>query len=134
MFAPFFKDIFNTTDALLYVDADVIFLGDVEPLWEKFKLFDQKQFAAMAPEHEDEKVAWYPTEAKFPFYGKFGLNSGVMLMNLTRLRKFKMSKKMVPIYQQYKNDIKFGDQCLLNIFFHKYPSRQPKANASLKHF
>jgi hypothetical protein len=42
-------------------------------------------------------------------------------MNLTRMRNFKFEEKIYPLYSQYKYDIPWGDQCLLNIFFHFYP-------------
>lgn len=52
--------------------------------------------AAMAPEHEEPRIAWYNRFARHPYYGKTGVNSGVMLMNMTRIRakRFKVYKGM----------------------------------------
>lgn len=41
----------------------------------------------MAPEHEEPRIGWYNRFARHPYYGKTGVNSGVMLMNMTRLRE-----------------------------------------------
>lgn len=41
----------------------------------------------MAPEHEEPRIAWYSRFARHPYYGRTGINSGVMLMNMTRMRK-----------------------------------------------
>ncbi len=68
-------------------------------------------------------MGWYNRFARHPYYGKLGLNSGVMLMNLTRMREFEFVKKIYPLYNEYKNAIPWGDQCLLNILFHFHPDR-----------
>lgn len=80
-------------DSVVYVDTDVLFLRPMDDLWNLFKSFNGTQLAAMAPEHEEPKNSWYRRFARHPFYGSFGLNSGVLLMNLTRIRKtmFKVS-------------------------------------------
>ena len=50
-----------------------------------------------------------------------GVNSGVMLMNLTRMRQCGWIKQMVNYYETYRYDITWGDQDLINIFFHFFP-------------
>ena len=52
-----------------------------------------------------------------------GVNSGVMLMNLTRMRQFGWEKYVVPIYHEYKNKIVWGDQDIINIVFHFHPEK-----------
>lgn len=52
-----------------------------------------------------------------------GVNSGVMLMNLTRMRKFNWTKYVIPIYKKYKLNITWGDQDIINIIFHYYPGK-----------
>ncbi|CAF1595022.1 unnamed protein product, partial [Didymodactylos carnosus] len=51
------------------------------------------------------------------------LNSGVMLMNLTRIREVNMIDDILKIYNIYEKNITWGDQCLLNIYFNQYPER-----------
>ena len=119
-----FKELFSTTDAILYVDTDSLFLSDPELYWNKFRDFKDIQIAGMTTEHEDIKgISVYSKDIKMPYYGVFGLNAGIMMMNLTRMREFQLSEKLVPLYYQYKDHIPWGDQCLLNILFSKYPCR-----------
>ena len=112
---------FNTTDSMLYLDSDILLFNDVAELWSELERFNEKQIIAFAPDfYSKEEVIGRPP-AKIPFYGKLGFNSGVMLMNLTRLREFKMHEKMVPIHQKYHTGVVNGDQCLLNALFYENP-------------
>lgn len=87
--------ILKDVDSLLYVDTDVLFLRPMDDIWSLLKSFNSSQLAAMAPEHEVPKIGWYSRFARHPFYGVTGVNSGVMLMNLTRIRStmFKVRSK-----------------------------------------
>jgi len=49
--------------------------------------FNSSQLAGMAPEHEATQIGWYNRFARHPYFGKTGINSGVMLFNLTRVRQ-----------------------------------------------
>ena len=58
---------------MLYVDCDMIFLRPVEDLWKIFSLFNASQIAAASEENEEEnKLKYYPTHARAPFYGERG--------------------------------------------------------------
>lgn len=91
------KVILKDVDSLLYVDTDVLFLRPVDDIWKLLRQFNSTQLAAMAPEHEIPKIGWYSRFARHPFYGSAGVNSGVMLMNLTRIRsaQFKVRKYVI---------------------------------------
>ncbi|CAN9512572.1 unnamed protein product [Ophioblennius macclurei] len=128
----FLPVILKDVDSLLYVDTDVLFLRPMDDIWSLLKSFNSTQLAAMAPEHEVPKIGWYSRFARHPFYGVTGVNSGVMLMNLTRIRATLFKNSMIPsglswedllhpLYQKYKNHITWGDQDLLNIIFHYNP-------------
>ncbi|CAL1608890.1 unnamed protein product [Knipowitschia caucasica] len=128
----FLPVILKDVDSLLYVDTDVLFLRPIDDVWSFFTAFNSSQLAAMAPEHEVPKIGWYSRFARHPFYGVTGVNSGVMLMNLTRIRSTMFKNSMIPgglswedllnpLYQKYKNHITWGDQDLLNIIFHYNP-------------
>ncbi|XP_055069059.2 glucoside xylosyltransferase 2 [Misgurnus anguillicaudatus] len=128
----FLPVILKDVDSLLYVDTDVLFLRPMDDIWKFLKDFNSTQLAAMAPEHEIPKIGWYSRFARHPFYGLTGVNSGVMLMNLTRIRSTLFRNSMIasglswenllhPLYQKYKNHITWGDQDLLNIIFHYNP-------------
>ncbi|XP_037685196.1 LOW QUALITY PROTEIN: glucoside xylosyltransferase 2 [Choloepus didactylus] len=128
----FLPVILKDVDSLLYVDTDVLFLRPVDDIWKLLRQFNSTQLAAMAPEHEIPKIGWYSRFARHPFYGAAGVNSGVMLMNLTRIRSTQFKNSMIPtglawkdmlypLYQKYKNAITWGDQDLLNIIFYFNP-------------
>ncbi|CAG4953977.1 unnamed protein product [Parnassius apollo] len=105
-------------DTMIYVDIDTLFLGPVDELWNVFKHFNSSQILAMAHEVDNPNVSWYPRFAKHPFYGKYGLNSGVMLMNLTRMRDFGWVEYVTPIMLKWKLYIPWGDQDIINIILH----------------
>ncbi|XP_072291806.1 glucoside xylosyltransferase 1-like [Eucyclogobius newberryi] len=124
--------ILQDVDSLLYVDTDILFLQPVEELWTLLSQFNSSQLAAMAPEHEEPRIGWYNRFARHPYYGRTGINSGVMLMNMTRIRAkyfkndmttvpLRWGEMLMPLLQKYKLNITWGDQDLLNIIFHHNP-------------
>ncbi|KAG0713463.1 Glucoside xylosyltransferase 2 [Chionoecetes opilio] len=119
----FMPSLLHEVDALIYVDTDVLFMAPLEHLWGHFSHMNASHMAAMAPEHEDLATGWYNRFAKHPYYGRLGVNSGVMLMNLTRLRRFGWEEYVVPIYKYYKLAITWGDQDIINIIFHFHPDK-----------
>ncbi|XP_064155750.1 glucoside xylosyltransferase 2-like isoform X1 [Anguilla rostrata] len=128
----FLPVLLKDVDSLLYVDTDVLFLRPMDHIWSILKDFNSTQLAGMAPDHEIPKTGWYSRYARHPFYGAAGLNSGVMLMNLTRIRGTLFKSSLIPtglswedllqpLYEKYKDLIAWGDQDLLNIIFHYNP-------------
>ncbi|XP_037538950.1 glucoside xylosyltransferase 1 [Nematolebias whitei] len=124
--------ILKEVDSLLYVDTDILFLQPVENIYALLSHFNTKHLAAMAPEHEEPRIGWYNRFARHPYYGKTGINSGVMLMNMTRIREkffqnsmaafpLKWEEMLMPLLQKYKLNITWGDQDLLNIIFYHNP-------------
>lgn len=103
---------------MIYIDNDVLFLSPPEDVWSFFSKMNSSQIAAMAPEHEDYSAGWYNRFAKHPFVQPLGVNSGVMLMNLTRMRAFRWDKYLQPVLNEYKLEIVWGDQDIINIIFH----------------
>lgn len=119
----FLPSLLRDVDATLYVDTDVIFLRPLDDIWRFFDEMNSSQVAAMAPENEDFATGWYNRFAQHPFYKPLGVNSGVMLMNLTRIRQFDWEVELVDLYKKYKQKITWGDQDLLNIYFHRHPEK-----------
>ncbi|XP_034260173.1 glucoside xylosyltransferase 1 isoform X4 [Pantherophis guttatus] len=124
--------ILSNVDSLLYVDTDILFLRPVDDIWSFLKKFNSTQIAAMAPEHEEPRIGWYNRFARHPYYGKTGINSGVMLMNMTRIRRkyfkndmtsvrLRWEEILMPLLKKYKLNITWGDQDLLNIMFFHNP-------------
>lgn len=119
----FLPTILQHIDALLYIDTDVIFLRPVEDIWAYFSKMNSSHIAGLSPEHEDFATGWYNRFARHPYYEPLGVNSGVMLMNLTRMRRFHWHDYLQPIYQEYKLKIAWGDQDIINIIFHYHSDK-----------
>ncbi|RXG60155.1 Glucoside xylosyltransferase 2 [Armadillidium vulgare] len=119
----FLPSLLKYVDSVIYVDTDVLFLAPLDELWSHFKHMNASQMVALAPEHEDPATGWYNRFAKHPYYGKLGVNSGVMLMNLTRLRNFGWVDYMAPIEKEFHSKISWGDQDIINIVFHYHPDK-----------
>lgn len=111
----------DSIDSVLYMDTDTLLLRPVDNIWDHFKNFDSWQLASMTPEGEETSLTWYPRFARHPFAGKNGMNSGVMLLNLTRMRACGWKEKIIEAYNKYKLSITWGDQDLINIVFHDHP-------------
>lgn len=81
--------------------------------------------AAVSPESEDRNAGWYNRFARHPFYGELGVNSGVMLMNLTRMRSpdFRWEEEIMDIYSDYRLNLVWGDQDIINILFYFNPEK-----------
>lgn len=115
--------ILTEIDSVLYLDTDTLFIAPVIGVWKFFQNFNSSQIAGLTPEHEDVNVGWYNRFSRHPYYGKMGVNSGVMLMNLTRMREFKWNLYLLPLYKEYKLKITWGDQDLINILFAYNPDK-----------
>jgi len=117
----FLPSVLPHIDSVLYVDTDVLFLSPLEEVWSHFGKMNSSQFAGLAPEHEDPNTGWYNRFARHPYYGELGINSGVMLMNLTRMRMFHWEDYLLPVLKEFKLKITWGDQDIINIIFHYHP-------------
>ena len=135
-FRLFLPQVMKKKDSVIYVDSDVLFLSNVNELWSEFKNFNENQVGALAP-----RAGWHfkvPSMNQNYIMTPNGrvtqVNSGVFLMNLTRMRKpvFRTNDKIslddmkwdkdlfFPLYHKYKSDM-YGDQNLINIIFHFNP-------------
>jgi len=119
----FFPQILTELNLLLYVDTDILFLKPVTDIWSHFSKFNSSHLAALAPEHEDKAMGWYNRFAQHPYYGQLGVNSGVMLMHLDRMRTARWEKKMIAYQQEFDKKIVWGDQDLINIYFSYFPEK-----------
>ncbi|KAM7287466.1 glucoside xylosyltransferase 1-like, partial [Ixodes scapularis] len=117
------RDMLPMEDAVLYVDADALFLNPVENIWDVFEKMNDSHLMALVHEIEDEANNWYKLEAKHPFVPPFGVNAGVMAMNLTRMRNFRWVSRMGPLLEEYEDRIFLGDQDLVNIMFSAHPDK-----------
>ena len=115
LFAPcasqrlFFPEIMPEVDALLYLDSDTLFLSPPRDFYSLFKSFTPLQIGGLTPEALNNE-SWYPQRSIIPYYGLYGLNSGVKLMNLTRMRQVGYQEKLLEIFQTYGNNLTWVDQ------------------------
>ncbi|KAM7287663.1 glucoside xylosyltransferase 1-like [Ixodes scapularis] len=129
MFVPcatqrlFLPDMLPNEDAVLYVDADTLFVNPVEELWSVFEEMNESHLTALGHEIEDVGRNWYHQGSKTPFHPPFGANSGIMLMNLTRMRSFDWVSRLVPLMKEYAGRILLGDQDFINILFSAHPDK-----------
>ncbi len=118
----FFPDLITSTERLLYVDTDILFLRPLDELWSLFDRFTPAQLAALAPEGEVAALNWYKRFAKHPYVQPLGVNSGVMLMDLGKMRDARWRERILAYRKQY-TAIPWGDQDLINIFFAESPEK-----------
>jgi UDP-xylose:glucoside alpha-1,3-xylosyltransferase len=118
----FFPEILNEVDALLYVDSDTFFLSPPGETYQLFEKFTGSQIAGLVP-NALTKNSWYPQNASFPFYGSFGLNTGVKLMNLTRMRSVNYQQELMDISRKYEKQLMWVDQDIVNIYFERHPEQ-----------
>ncbi len=86
---------------------------------------DSIQIAGYATDSYDLINNWYSsrTDFPFPFASKYGLNSGVVAMNLTRMRQVGYLDEIKTIADKWGDKITFFDQDLINLYFYDHPER-----------
>jgi len=118
----FVPEMFPAMDKAVYIDTDVIFMRPPEDLWSFFDDFSPSHIAAMAGGGGD----FYRSEKnKVPYYGERGLNSGILLMHLDRMRAIPgwWLGTTIAIHDEYKERTRVGDQDILNILFSFHPEK-----------
>lgn len=114
--------------SIMYMDTDTLFFVPPKDLWVQFHNMDSSHLAAMVLDAEDRTSGWYNKFARHPFVGELGVNSGVILMHLKRMRETQTNwtSTMESIFSRYYKVLVWGDQDLLNIFFHFHPGTSEK--------
>jgi len=113
----FLQDMLPDVDSGIFLDNDMLVLQDPAILWDRFKLFTPFTAMAVAPVE-----AHYSREMRdsVPYFGVpgLGINAGLALMNLTRLRDLPgggFTEISRFIWQKYRLKLKLADQDVLNI-------------------
>lgn len=109
----FIARLFPMYTKAIYVDSDVIFMDDVAKLYD----IDVEDYAIGAT--VDPKVEEIPefrgyVENALGIPCKEYVNSGVLLLNLKRLRKIHFMTQMIDLIEKYKADLVAPDQDYLN--------------------
>ncbi|XP_069986780.1 glucoside xylosyltransferase 1 isoform X1 [Penaeus vannamei] len=116
---------FQDLDAVIYIDTDVLFLVPPENLWQEFSKFDSVQVMALAAEASADP--WDPPRHdQEPRHTPHGLNTGVMLMNLTRMRQFPGRGWIGEVVTAFDTFVTVMTSTpsnrLVNIIFSQYPN------------
>ena len=126
-------DILPSVELAIVLDVDTLFLENPIHLWELFfnsTTFNTTIIYGAASEGNQPPYGMYFEnvgdlwgELGDMKAGPYGVNSGVLLVNLTLARHVNMSSKWLQIYNHVPSysTYKFFDQDLLNIFLHQNP-------------
>lgn len=99
---------------VLYLDCDMMIIGSIKELWN----IEMADYAVVAVEErepydkESPKRLNYPTEFSY-------FNSGVMLLNLDKLRAINFVDMALSFITSNNNVMRFHDQDVLNALLHK---------------
>lgn len=116
-FRLFIETTFPQYDKAIYLDCDVILLNDIAKLYD-IDIGDNligaayEQNTSRAPMFTD----YVENIIGIPYYTYF--NSGVMIMNLKEIRKFKLKEKFLNMLTTYNFDSLAPDQEYLNVICH----------------
>jgi lipopolysaccharide biosynthesis glycosyltransferase len=90
----------------LYLDTDTLAVSDIGPLLDTD--IENNCFAGVP-----DPVGGQSSRVPRPM-GDIYINSGVLLMNLERLRRDHFVEKIQNIYARYEQEVTWPDQCLIN--------------------
>lgn len=98
---------------VVYLDADIVVENDIKNLWD----FDIDDYYLAACREVDihSRVSWYLDKLNLQDHPYF--NSGVLIMNLEKIREDNISDKLLELAIEKSSYMLFGDQDILNIFF-----------------
>ncbi|XP_076317285.1 glucoside xylosyltransferase 2-like [Tachypleus tridentatus] len=118
----FLPDLLTELDAVLVLDTDVLFLRSPKGFWAHLYQMRPFQLMGLSEETPSATLGWYPNHVSaFKIYEDKGVNGGIWLMNLTRLRQHNFTREVLHIYDQYGEYIDFGDQDVVSIFYGRRP-------------
>ncbi|MBD5545139.1 MAG: glycosyltransferase family 8 protein [Lachnospiraceae bacterium] len=104
----------ETEERVLYLDPDILIRGALLPFYEMD--FQGKQLIGM----EDYAINHMLTEKKDAIAFKKEecyINSGVLLFNLTKMRKAFVLEDFINLLEARKDQISYPDQDLINLYF-----------------
>lgn len=114
-----FPDMFPNVDRAIYLDSDILIMGDIQKLYN----MDMGGFVlAAAPEiyHKSarESNALKQRQEFFKYSGdKLYFCSGALILDCVQWREQRISNKIIDLAREYGARFKFPDQDALNMFF-----------------
>lgn len=108
LFAPF---VLENIDRILYLDGDTIVNGDLTEIF-NLEDFEDFMFAAVPNDIQDSHKVRLGLEEKNVY-----INSGVLLMNLEKLRQQISPEEVIRLLFEFKDKLLFPDQDFINLVF-----------------
>ncbi len=117
-------DILPDKNKVLYLDGDIVVLDDLTPL---FKIdLGQYVIAGVIEDLEADTVTKKAILKSAPFY----INSGVLLMDLNKIRQSDAVARLFDVTNRYQNEFTHYDQDAINlVFMHQIKTLPVKYNA-----
>lgn len=110
---------------ILVIDTDVTFLNDVGLLWQSFNDFNEYQLLGLVENQSHWYLKTLPYEQRsWPALDK-GFNTGIMVMNLKRLRERNFAQLWVTTAKRVLETISetsLADQDIINAVIKQYPN------------
>lgn len=111
-------------ERVIVLDIDVIFLADVRELWKFFELFKREQAIGLVDNQSDWYLGTLSYATKpWPAIGR-GFNTGVILLDCTKLRKINWNKIWYSVTKEVLVNMEatvLADQDIINAVLKKYP-------------
>lgn len=109
----FIENLFPEYDKILYLDCDIIVLGDISQLY--YTDMEDKAICGVV----ENWILHSPIFSKYTkeavgVDSKYYINSGIMLMNLDKLRKMRVEEKFEELINTYNFDVIDPDQAYIN--------------------
>jgi len=113
----FIHEMLPSVDAGIYLDSDILLMDNIVNLWSFFSKFNSAQVMGLAAVEFS-----YSRNVKIPHFGPpgVGLNAGVILMNLTRMRDMSgggFTGSVRWVYNIHRRQLTMADQDILNAIF-----------------
>ena len=97
---------------LIYLDADVIVMGNIEKLWDQ-EMEDNILLAVEEPKYlNEDRLESLGMKGNSPYF-----NGGVLLMDLKKMRAFDLEQKVLNYVSKKFKLLKYQDQDILNALF-----------------
>ncbi|CAG2107088.1 unnamed protein product [Medioppia subpectinata] len=123
----FYPILLPNYDSVIHIDSDSIFLQPVNELWQHFQRMNGSESVAMAPDNTNPNTSWYKNyntgRHRIPTPTLYSLNTGVILMNLTRMRETDFFGHLEPIIGTYGSRINWFVNDFMSIYLHQFPDR-----------
>lgn len=113
MFAPYILP--DEVDRVLYLDPDIVNVGDIKPFY--YKSFDGYSFIATNYKYKTKWVQPFNNLRLRNFESDDYFNSGVVLMNLEKLRRVGDPERLVEAIRENKAVLILPDQDIFNMLY-----------------